>query len=188
MQHDWSCAYNSRKHTVSHVMIHIYQNYCSPFTNSVRLQKGVLCDAVHRYYQGVLYFHYVVEFHHTCINVISRMPVQIALPSMFIFAKLRNDEHHYVHISVPNFIQMYKVRRGIHLCPQMEYGFHRANIHQPQNCSMPLNWNGTQNCSMPLNGNGTQNCSVPLNGNGTQNSNHASHEIQKVWVETDLCP
>jgi hypothetical protein len=46
--------------------------------------NGVLGEAVHRYYQGVLYIQKVVRFHGTHVNIISFMPVQTAKPSLCI--------------------------------------------------------------------------------------------------------
>jgi hypothetical protein len=41
-----------------------------------QIGSEVVRDAVHRLYQGVLYFKNIVKFHETCLSVISFIPVR----------------------------------------------------------------------------------------------------------------
>jgi len=70
-------------------------------TNTNKVANAALYDAVHRLYQGILYFQHVIRVNGTLINVISYTLVSKILER--IFTEPKNSQNSYVNISYNEF-------------------------------------------------------------------------------------
>ena len=101
---------------------------CPLATTRNKTATGVIYNAVHRFYQGAVYFQNVLRYHGTQVNIISHTSIQNVRPLLRrIWRRSQTFNSVICVLLLPNFSQirkwMFKTQIEVYLCIKYKHCF-----------------------------------------------------------------